>query len=67
MYLYILTPRPRLMLAIGLLATAATAAENKHGYNPTNPVPADRLREMTTDRPDSTESPFTVDPGHVQL
>lgn len=25
------------------------------------------LREMTTDRPDSTESPFTVNPGHVQL
>jgi len=25
------------------------------------------LREMTTDRPDATESPFTVDPGHVQL
>lgn len=25
------------------------------------------LREMTTDRPDATESPFTVNPGHVQL
>jgi hypothetical protein len=25
------------------------------------------LREMRTDRPDATESPFTVDPGHVQL
>ena len=25
------------------------------------------LREMTTDRPDATESPFTIDPGHVQL
>jgi hypothetical protein len=25
------------------------------------------LRELSTDRPDSTESPFTVDRGHVQL
>jgi hypothetical protein len=25
------------------------------------------LREMNTDRPDATEGPFTVDPGHVQL
>ena len=25
------------------------------------------LRELTTDRPDATESPFTVDAGHVQL
>jgi hypothetical protein len=25
------------------------------------------LRELTTDRPDATESPFTVDPGHVQV
>lgn len=26
-----------------------------------------QLRELTTDRPDATESPFTVDRGHVQL
>ena len=25
------------------------------------------MREMSTDRPDATESPFTIDPGHVQL
>ena len=25
------------------------------------------MREMVTDRPDTTESPFTVDAGHVQL
>lgn len=28
---------------------------------------AEKLREMSTDRPDSTESPFTVDAGHGQL
>jgi hypothetical protein len=25
------------------------------------------LRDMTTDRPDTTESPFTIDAGHVQV
>jgi hypothetical protein len=31
-------------------------------------VAAERaVRELTTDRPDATESPFTVEPGHVQL
>lgn len=29
--------------------------------------PAGALRELTTDRPDATESPFTVDAGHLQL
>lgn len=29
--------------------------------------PVVRLREMTTDRPDTTESPFTVDAGHLQI
>ncbi|MEJ7558164.1 MAG: transporter [Pedobacter sp.] len=31
-----------------------------------NPVPKDMLRDMETDRPDITESPFTVDAGHIQ-
>lgn len=30
-------------------------------------MPAYAAREMTTDRPDTTESPFTVEPGHFQL
>jgi hypothetical protein len=25
------------------------------------------LRDLNTDRPDTTESPFTIDPGHVQI
>jgi hypothetical protein len=31
-----------------------------------NPVPKDKMRDMETDRPDVTESPFTVDAGHFQ-
>ncbi len=32
-----------------------------------NPVPRDQLRRLSTDRPDATESPFTVDAGHYQV
>jgi hypothetical protein len=30
-------------------------------------IPADELRPLSTDRPDTTESPFTVDAGHYQF
>ena len=46
---------------------AETERVDKSGYNLFNPVPAAHLREMTTDRPDKTESPFTVDAGHFQI
>jgi hypothetical protein len=58
----------RWLTAAGLPAAALTAgAADKSGYSWTKPVPSEWLREMTTDQPDSTESPYTVDPGHVQL
>jgi len=40
---------------------------DKSGYHLLNPTPARYLREMTTDRPDKTESPYTVDAGHFQI
>jgi hypothetical protein len=40
---------------------------DKGGYNLFNPVPENLLRELSPDRPDATESPFTVDAGHYQL
>jgi len=49
-----------------LLVLAALAA----GVAPAADAPARApggLRELTTDRPDATESPFTVDAGHGQL
>ncbi|UZT98682.1 transporter [Chryseobacterium fluminis] len=36
-------------------------------YSLFNPVPRAEMREMETDRPDVTESPYTVDAGHFQL
>lgn len=43
------------------------AVEDKASYSWTNPTPRHLLREMGTDRPDTTESPATVDAGHVQI
>ncbi|CAN1722155.1 Transporter [Hyphomicrobium sp. 1Nfss2.1] len=42
------------------------AAAEKSQYWLFNPTPARLMREMTTDRPDITEVPFTVDAGHFQ-
>src|SRR6185295_420185 len=38
----------------------------KEGYTLFNPTPESLLRGLNTDRPDVTESPFTVDAGHFQ-
>lgn len=40
---------------------------DKSGYSLFNPVPAAAMRAMSTDRPDTTESAYTVDAGHFQL
>lgn len=43
------------------------APPDKSQYHLFKATPRTYLREMTTDRPDKTESPFTVDAGHFQL
>lgn len=55
---------------IALAAGGARAAEestDKSGYTLFNPTPDRLLRDLTTDRPDVTESPFTVDAGRFQV
>ncbi len=48
-------------------ATAGNAAaDDRSQYWLFNPTPGRLLREMTSDGPDTTESPFTVDAGRVQ-
>ncbi|MEO7724486.1 MAG: transporter [Chthoniobacterales bacterium] len=47
--------------------TRSAAAPDKWQYNLFNPTPSKLLRELSTDRPDKTESPYTVDAGHFQL
>ncbi|MFI5453488.1 transporter [Pedobacter sp. UC225_61] len=36
-------------------------------YTLFNPVPREKMRDMSTDRPDITESPNSVDAGHFQI
>jgi hypothetical protein len=40
---------------------------DKSGYNLFSPTPDKYMREISPDRPDKTDSPFTVDAGHFQL
>jgi len=54
-----------------LLTAPAFAAEPDEAEDAAAAVPGEagpsELRDLTTDRPDVTESPFTVDAGHIQL
>ena len=54
-------------LLMSALAPAPAAAQDKSAYSLFNPTPAAQMREMSTDRPDQTESAYTVDAGHIQL
>ncbi len=53
--------------AVTTVAKSPVIPPDKSGYHLFNPTPAAQMREMSTDRPDTTESPYTVDAGHYQL
>ncbi len=44
-----------------------TSAPEKGVHHLFDPTPRESLRDMNTDRPDKTESPYTVDAGHFQF
>ena len=48
-------------------STGAGSPADKSQYTLFNPTPASQMREFNTDRPDVTESPYTVDAGHFQI
>ena len=52
-----------------LCTTLARADESadKSRYHLFHPTPRELMRELSTDRPDQTESPYTVDAGHFQI
>lgn len=56
-----------LLLACIGLSSGEALAQSKGSYNLFNPTPKALMRGLSTDRPDQTESPQTVDAGHVQL
>ena len=55
------------LFAICSCAVLASAEQDKSGYHLFNPTPRPLMREMSTDRPDKTESAYTVDAGHFQV
>ena len=61
------------LFACCLLARTALAGPvcqfppDKSHYHLFNPTPRAEMRELNTDRPDQTESPYTVDAGHFQI
>lgn len=61
------------MMALGAAASGAMAEDTankqamKSQYWLLNRTPDHLLRDMTTDRPDTTESPFTIDAGRMQV
>jgi hypothetical protein len=57
-----------LSLTLGAAAQETNSVPpDKSGYNLFNPVPENLMRDLSPDRPDVTESPYTVDAGHCQL
>jgi hypothetical protein len=60
--------RAAALFGVFQLASAfAGESPDKSGYNLFRPTPDALLREMATDRPDKTESAYSVDAGHYQL
>lgn len=50
-----------------LLACLASPTAGATGHDLFHPVPRAEMRPMSTDRPDLTESPYSVDAGHFQV
>lgn len=55
------------MLAASRIMAAEHVPPDKSGYTLFNPTPEQFMRELSADRPDRTDCPFTVDAGHFQL
>ena len=57
------------ILATSLLTSFANGQTDTEEvkYNLFNPVPKDKMKDMETDRPDATESAYTVAAGHLQV
>lgn len=62
-------PSRLVLSSLLLIAGSAWSAEppDKSDYTLFKPTPRELMREMSTDRPDKTESPYTVDAGHFQI
>lgn len=55
------------LCCVYFLVIINVSADDKSEYNLFHPTPKELMRPMSTDRPDLTESPYTVDAGHFQI
>ena len=55
------------LMNFGGLADEPQVEKDKTIYSLFSPTPKEIMRELNTDRPDKTESPYTVDAGHFQV
>lgn len=67
LFLLPLANSPAESAAPGIIVPSRSIAPDKSGYTLFQPTPQEFMRELSTDRPDKTESPYTVDAGHFQL
>jgi Putative MetA-pathway of phenol degradation len=56
-----------LLLTFGEAKSSETESADKSQYTLFNPTPDFLMRKLTTDRPHTTDNPFTIDAGHVQI
>jgi hypothetical protein len=67
---FLMRSLPKLLARVfvfGCLTHLSAAEADKSAYTLFNRTPEAQLRELSTDRPDLTESPYTVDAGWWQL
>lgn len=55
------------LMNIVVCASEPPMEPDKGRYDLFHPTPGEFMRELSTDRPDKTESPYTVDAGHFQI
>ena len=58
---------PAFLSCASIAYAQSVAPVDKSRYTLFNPTPREYMRELSTDRPDQTESPYTVDAGHWQV
>ncbi|HXF90746.1 MAG TPA: transporter [Candidatus Nitrosotenuis sp.] len=56
-----------ILLGFAVMNTVEAKYFDKSSYHLFNPVPKDKMKDMSPDRPDKTEGPYTVDPGHFEF
>lgn len=62
----VITVAAMLMIALTSNLSLANPTDKKH-FTLFNPTPDRLMRDLSADRPDATESPYTVDAGHFQF